>query len=355
MNEKNYGIEILRILAMFMIVVIHIIGHSLLLYTLPGTTQYYAIIFVKIFVTCAVNIYGMISGYVMIDSKIKISSIIKIWIKVLFFNIVITLLFQIFAPDTIMIKDWIKACFPVIFQDYWYFTAYICMIAFTPFINSFFKSNPYNVQKKVFIILTILLSILPTLRNNDIFGTLHGYSPIWLLFLYFIGGFYKKNQNILNEKIKNKLYIFIYIFSGVVAFLSYYLISKFSLNYFNEEKGVEFLCKYTSPLIILCAFSLLVYFSNLKINYKIKHFIMFFSSSSFSVYLIHDNNLIRKYVIQTFYKYILNDNIFLMVLLLFIFSILLFYVCTIFDKIRICIFKFFNIEIKIENKYKDVI
>lgn len=63
MSTRNYGIEILRIIAMLMIVLLHVVGGSLQ-YAESGSNKYYILWFFEIMSYCAVNCFGIITGYI---------------------------------------------------------------------------------------------------------------------------------------------------------------------------------------------------------------------------------------------------------------------------------------------------
>ena len=45
----------------------------------------------KIICFCAVDCYALISGYVMCESKVKISNLINLWFRVIFYSVAITI------------------------------------------------------------------------------------------------------------------------------------------------------------------------------------------------------------------------------------------------------------------------
>ena len=64
-RERNYGVDFLRIIATFMVLTLHILGQGGLLVTLTsGTVRYHVFWFLEVVCYCAVNCYGLISGYV---------------------------------------------------------------------------------------------------------------------------------------------------------------------------------------------------------------------------------------------------------------------------------------------------
>ena len=76
-NERKYGIDLLRMIAMFMVVILHVLGQGGILNTVSSLSLNYEIAwFLEISAYCAVNCYALISGYVGINSKFKFTNII---------------------------------------------------------------------------------------------------------------------------------------------------------------------------------------------------------------------------------------------------------------------------------------
>lgn len=171
-SERNYGIDMLRLVSMFMVVILHVLGRG---GVLEATTRYSANYglawFLEIACYCAVNCYALISGYVGVCSKHKWSSLVYLWLQVEFYMIIFTAMFSIFQPGSIGIAELLKMVFPVVFYQYWYFTAYFCMFFFIPVLNLIVQT----LEKKTLIFITgsifLLFSVAQTLRYAEIFGT----------------------------------------------------------------------------------------------------------------------------------------------------------------------------------------
>ena len=124
-NERNYGIDLLRILAMYMVVILHILGCGGILWTCEKfSLNYYVAWFLETSAYCAVDVFAMISGYVMVNAKFNGFRIIPLYLTVLFYSAIITLLFR-FLPmlssfHEVTIRELIKGvCIPVVSQQYW--------------------------------------------------------------------------------------------------------------------------------------------------------------------------------------------------------------------------------------------
>ena len=92
-KNRNYGIDLLRIITMFMIVNLHILYHGGILSSEKlyfGSTKFNIVWIIEIVSYVAVNCYALISGFVGVNSKNKYSNIILLWLRVAFlfyFNI----------------------------------------------------------------------------------------------------------------------------------------------------------------------------------------------------------------------------------------------------------------------------
>lgn len=71
-KERNYGIDMLRIVAMFMVIILHILGRGGILDSVKTfSPNYYIGWFMEIASFGAVNCYAIISGYVCYNKKNK--------------------------------------------------------------------------------------------------------------------------------------------------------------------------------------------------------------------------------------------------------------------------------------------
>lgn len=98
MKERNQGVEILRVLSMYMVVLLHILVQGgVLRNAYNGSAQYWISWFIEILCYGAVNIFALISGYVSYNTtSIKIDRLVKFWMQILFYTILITAFFGLF-------------------------------------------------------------------------------------------------------------------------------------------------------------------------------------------------------------------------------------------------------------------
>ena len=87
MKERNYGIDLLRIVAMFFICILHICGQAGAMLRVSGYTgSYYACWFLETAAYCAVDIYGLISGFAGVDAKHRPSRLAELWLRVFWYS-----------------------------------------------------------------------------------------------------------------------------------------------------------------------------------------------------------------------------------------------------------------------------
>ena len=85
-RERNYGIDLLRMVSMILVAVLHVLGQGGVISEAGKHTPFNAYKvawFLEIAAFCAVNCYAAISGYVGIKSKFKYSNIIYLWLQVI--------------------------------------------------------------------------------------------------------------------------------------------------------------------------------------------------------------------------------------------------------------------------------
>ena len=194
-QQRNYGIELLRIIAMFMIVVLHTLGQGGILASVtPNSPHFHIAWILEITCFCAVNIYALISGYVLCDKRFRLSRLINLWLSIVFYTVAITFVSAAMGWNSISVNGMLDALFPISRQQYWYLSSYCGLLLLTPFLNKALAKIEKHEVKTVLIPGIFFVSIMPTLFSSDPLSTHVGYSTIWLSILYLVGGWIKKSD-----------------------------------------------------------------------------------------------------------------------------------------------------------------
>lgn len=347
MKERNYGIDLLRILSMFMVVLLHLCGFGGVLSNVkPFSVNYYIAWFLEIVSYCAVDVFALISGFVGVKSSFKYSNLAFLWVRVFFYSFGITLIFLIYDHNIVSFKDLIKSIFPVLSNQYWYFSAYFVLCLFIPLLNYILNNLERGVLLCSIVLVTSLLSFQQVVVRKDVFCVGKGYSPWWLLILYLIGGYIKIYLS--KKKFLHKKLIIGYCTMILITLFSKIFIQYISIKVLGKNIDGGILIDYVSPTVIIASILLVLIFRNINfMGYSIK-IISFFSPLAFSVYLIHNNNLINKYIIIDSLKQIVDLKWYLFVIVIMGSTICIYILCSMIDLIRVLLFKKFKVKKKIE-------
>jgi len=144
-NERNYGIDLLRIFSMIQVLILH-----LLLYTVgniikPSNKKYKSVWCLESICICCVNCFALISGVVGYKN-FKFNNLIYLWFHIFFYSFIIGIIFsKINNKKFFSIKN-INNIFPILINRHWYFNSYFIMYLFIPFLNEGIK----NLNRKTF-------------------------------------------------------------------------------------------------------------------------------------------------------------------------------------------------------------
>ncbi|MGE9896438.1 acyltransferase family protein [Anaerovoracaceae bacterium SGI.195] len=193
MNKRNPGIELLRIVSMIYVIVLHTLGQGgILANSIAGSSHFYAGWAIEVFAFCAVNIFGIISGYVKYDDNkeyhFKLRSYLNLWLQVAFYNVVVAVI--LIYTNTVPNEGYFTMFFPLTTNAYWYFTAFTGVIVISPLIDLGLRAMSKKQAFVLMIVLFVLISFFGTIA--PVFCLEDGYSVIWLLVCYIIGSIIKK-------------------------------------------------------------------------------------------------------------------------------------------------------------------
>ena len=317
--KRNYGIDIARLLAMFMVILLHNLSNGGILQFDNTSLKNMNFWFIENLAIVAVNLFALITGFLMVEHKVRIKRLKSLWFEVWFWSVSITLLVFLITQK-FSLTMFIKSVFPVLFKEYWYFNAYIVLYLLIPFLNSGFNILNHKKIKNIIISL-VFLSVTAGFIGN-LFED-EGYSALWLIVLYLIGATLKK----VKIRINKNIFLALYFLGAVVS-----LIGEFISLRFIGHTGHWL--SYNSPIILLQSVSLFVYLVQIKVNNSfLKNFLRWASPLSFAVYLIDTNPSFFNLFHQKM-SFITDYNSGLGMLILIVISIILFMAFLLLDYIR---------------------
>lgn len=288
-KKRESGIELLRVISMILIICYHFVCFrfktfgSLGLFSLSN--------FVMSFFWSGgkygVILFGLITGYFMINSKISLKKIVKMELQVLFYSISIMILFIILGGKTVTNRELLLFLFPTSRKMYWFFSGYFVLYLAMPFLNNILL----KLKKKWFLlllgILTIIFIVVPSVMLNTKFFD----DSIYLIFYYIVGSYIRLYMN--NVKGKKWFLIVGCIFYISIIGSTFYIQYLSRFNYYLLGYMYYFTQIY-STLGFASAFCIFIFFKNLKL--KENRFINWLGSVSFGVYLFHEHTYMRKFL-----------------------------------------------------------
>ena len=104
-QQRNTGLDALRLLSMAMVVMHHILTHGGLLFAFPDGAMTGEIVrMINALVFCAVNVYAIITGYGMSMSSFKFSRWLMLWLQTAATGLVITAGFAFFSGAQVITR-----------------------------------------------------------------------------------------------------------------------------------------------------------------------------------------------------------------------------------------------------------
>lgn len=210
-----------------------------------------------------------------------------------------------------------------------------------PYLNILADKLTKKQFEQMLLSIFLLFSVLTTIINQDLFQISFGYCGGWLIVCYLIGVYIKKYG--ISERIKYPGCI--YGLSVAVMWLFKAGMNEKTFFVSGYEYNSDWIIQYTSPFVVICAICLVSLFAGLKINKEwMVKVIKFFAPATFGVYLLHDNQLVRKNLMSgSFQKYLsYSPGWFVIAVILTV--IVIFLVCALIERVRIWMFKKIGID-----------
>lgn len=284
---RNYGIDALRILAIFMVLALHILGiGGIADRTAFPEPRFMTVWTFEALLYCVMNCYALITGYVMIQSKYRYTNLILLWLQVALVSVVGTVIYYFLRPGAIDKLIVLLSAFPVSRKSYWYFSCYFVLYLLMPFFNRAIHSLNRRQAKVLCILLVLGLSGLTTLMDRDAFNLGGGYSALWLMALYIIGACIRKFN--LGATIRSWILIVGFALSVLLTAGVFVLLHLEAFSGLLRVWRKSTLLMHTSPTILFNSIALLLLFTRLEIKctWVIK-LIRLLSPLSFGVYIMH--------------------------------------------------------------------
>lgn len=282
-SGRQSNLELLRILAMCMIICCHFVTYNNFGPTNMFSDKTLALSMLRLGGKLGVVLFVMITGYFMLNKTFKWQRIIDLSRQTVYFSVLVAVLAYAFAGTKPDLLDVFRMMFPLIMENYWFPTDFAVILILSPVLNKLV----YTVDKKTMtlglaglIFLIGLPIIVPSMKN----------AVIGLILAYVLGACVQK----YDLKVSNVKLVLLLILVGVLttAVTGLLLTSAHSSTFISGFRlffvtGFN-VSAYASALIIFLLFRQWN-FGNIKIINTV-------ASTTFGVYLFHDSRAFRMYM-----------------------------------------------------------
>ena len=342
-KERNYGIDFLRIVAVFMIVVLHCFtAGGLWDATIRGSSEDKISVFLVVLCYSGVDIFALISGYVSFFSEGKsfdFSRYLELWFEVVFYGVLLNIIFSIVKPELLVWDNYLSVILPVSSGAYWYFCAFTGLYMMKPIVDCGLKSINESTMKKFFCVFIVLFCFVSIYSNAFVFNK--GYTAFWLIVLYIIG--YGINKFKLFNNVKTYILILTIFIMLILTICSYYVIHDGRFIMFDIYSDI--FISYVSPTIVIISVCMVILFSRFRFKKLLNRGIGILAPTAFSVYLVDCHPMFWELIVKNSFSDLNDKGAWNIIKSVFSFSVPLLLFVIIFDLLRIRFFKLLKIDI----------
>lgn len=214
-NVRNSGHELLRLAAMYMIVLIHanmFLGNFC-------TGSFYAFFNGLVNGICNIGVtcFILISGYYGV--KFDIKKLVKMECMMITLSFLETCMLLIAFPEQMkgaaLLEQLVKAVFPFITRKYWFYSCYVCLMLFSGYIQKFVEFLDKEMFKKLLLLMIVLFSIFPTFFYFELVPD-NGKGLVQMVMVYMVGRYIRMYQDSWLPRGKSCIiFILLWILNGI--------------------------------------------------------------------------------------------------------------------------------------------
>lgn len=217
-TTRDSNLEMLRIIAMMMIIALHQNGSANALAELSaGQANFYIANAVEALSICSVNCFVLLSGYFMIKKNTApVKKCVHLMVDIAFWGGVGCLLNLLVYGERSSLKELIAALIPFIKGHRWFVRDFIILMLLSPFINSCLTKLSKQNYRILIAVLLAFFSLWPSFFPNPPIDD-YGFSCVHFVQLYVIAGYLRLHWK---ASIKPITYILCFLGSAAAVFIS---------------------------------------------------------------------------------------------------------------------------------------
>ena len=291
MRQSN--IELLRIISMILIIMHHFSVHGCFPFT-PDLT--FNKVFLQVFGLggkAGVVAFVMITGYFMVASSFKLHKFAKLVEQIWFYSIAMLGVAMGLGLDTVTSRNMMLALLPIGAMS-WFAQNFLVLYLLTPVINRVLHWLQHTYYVILLVVSTVIWFLMPTVLNlwPNVPHTTFGFKHIFSFIVFYSMGAYIK---LYGSHITKKIGIIFSAIGFVGAFLGDILVDVLAMTNPVYMKQIFYFTQNDYGFFqLLLGIGLFIIFLKAKITYR--PWINVVASTTFGIYLLHDNKLFLHYM-----------------------------------------------------------
>lgn len=301
-KKRMVNIEVLRLLAMMMVVSLHYLAKGELLEKLTGplSAKGHLAWILESFSIAAVDVYVLISGYFLVETGFRCRRVFSLVLQVMFYTCllpVVLIVTGILPVGEITFYNILQCIFPTNMLHYWFVSAYVLMFLFTPVLNAAVHGMKKRQLQAAIVILLIMESLSKTVIPVRLELDNLGYDAYWFMVVYLIAAYIRLYGIPFLERREGKGGRAVLCYAG--ACLGMYLLTMMIRGAYlltgQFENFIESAYGYNHLLTIGAAVALFYVFKNWRTDAqgRLAGLICGIAPCSFGVYLLHEQVNVR--------------------------------------------------------------
>ena len=295
-KQRMANLEVLRCVAMMMVVVLHYLGKGGMLpdLTAPLSARDTLAWLLEAFCIVAVNVYMMISGYFLCESSFKFSRLLTLWLQLEAYSVGIGLLAVvtgIVPAAEVSTHYYLTLLFPVTMGHYWFLTAYVFLYVLLPLFGKGLRLMTKEQFRVALVLLLLTFCLLKSVLPFRLEEDSKGYDCIWYLCVFCVAAYLRRfGIPFLQKKSRALLLYLIGVFG---TFGEAMLLHLFYLKTGSLELILKIPYEYNHIFPFLASVGLFCLFLDSDIKGKIGTVAVKIAPYTLGVYLLHENLGVR--------------------------------------------------------------
>ncbi len=320
--ERMSGVELLRIIAICMIVASHCLpyyGNSNELYYVnlnvaTNSINVFLMIMIKYLGQIGNCIFIVIASYFLLERNFIKWKKIKMIITDSFVFSVAILIVALLLKVNLSGKEIIKQIFPITFQGCWFVGCYLFLYVIHPALNMIINACNQKKLLRISVVLFMLYSVISILQGGA--GYYYNFL-IGFIMIYFITAYFK--LYLLNTAVNKKVNLWLIVITTIGLILLLVITDILGLKKVSFSNKMLKWNIFTNPIIIVLSLSIFNLFNSFKFK---NNTINKLSCLTLYIYMLHENPVVRDNFKPWLFNKFINYNIWLSISLLFFITIL---------------------------------